>query len=95
MQVGSSSEAIIKSMSQELVPAGPVALRPEKEQITLQGYVLPLQCFFKGSFLVLEFPESCFLSYLSFVYYMQKFWSATQKTVSAPQRDHSAPGLYC
>lgn len=35
--VGSSSEAIIKSMSQELVPAGPMALRPEKEQITLQG----------------------------------------------------------
>lgn len=35
--VGSSSEAIIKSMSQELVPAGPVALRPEKEQLTLQG----------------------------------------------------------
>lgn len=40
---GSSSEAILKSMSQELVPAGPLALKQEKEQITLDGYfgVLP------------------------------------------------------
>ncbi|XP_071333364.1 serine/threonine-protein kinase PINK1, mitochondrial [Trachinotus anak] len=34
---GSSSEAILKSMSQELVPAGPLALKQEKEQITLDG----------------------------------------------------------
>uniref|UniRef100_UPI0037E8E37F serine/threonine-protein kinase PINK1, mitochondrial n=1 Tax=Semicossyphus pulcher TaxID=241346 RepID=UPI0037E8E37F len=40
---GSSSEAILKSMSQELVPAGPLALKQEKEQITLDGHfgVLP------------------------------------------------------
>ncbi|XP_017274674.1 serine/threonine-protein kinase PINK1, mitochondrial [Kryptolebias marmoratus] len=40
---GSSSEAILKSMSQELVPAGPLALKQEKEQITLDGYfgILP------------------------------------------------------
>lgn len=40
---GSSSEAILKSMSQELVPAGPVALKQEMEQITLDGHfgVLP------------------------------------------------------
>lgn len=40
---GSSSEAILKSMSQELVPAGPLALKQEKEQITLEGHfgVLP------------------------------------------------------
>ncbi|TKS76596.1 Serine/threonine-protein kinase PINK1, mitochondrial [Collichthys lucidus] len=35
---GSSSEEILKSMSQELVPAGPLALKQEKEQITLDGY---------------------------------------------------------
>ncbi|XP_053174182.1 serine/threonine-protein kinase PINK1, mitochondrial [Scomber japonicus] len=35
---GSSSEAILKSMSQELVPAGPLALKQEKEQITLDGH---------------------------------------------------------
>ncbi|XP_061591185.1 serine/threonine-protein kinase PINK1, mitochondrial isoform X2 [Cololabis saira] len=34
---GSSSEAILRSMSQELVPADPVALKQEKEQITLDG----------------------------------------------------------
>ncbi|KAM9343316.1 serine/threonine-protein kinase PINK1, mitochondrial [Pholidichthys leucotaenia] len=34
---GSSSEAILKSMSQELVPAGPLALKQEKEQVTLDG----------------------------------------------------------
>ncbi|XP_036960001.1 serine/threonine-protein kinase PINK1, mitochondrial [Acanthopagrus latus] len=34
---GSSSESILKSMSQELVPAGPLALKQEKEQITLDG----------------------------------------------------------
>ncbi|KAK2897235.1 serine/threonine-protein kinase PINK1, mitochondrial [Channa argus] len=34
---GSSSEAILKSMSQELVPAGPLALKQEKEHITLNG----------------------------------------------------------
>ncbi|GAA6216660.1 serine/threonine-protein kinase PINK1, mitochondrial-like [Lates japonicus] len=34
---GSSSEDILKSMSQELVPAGPLALKQEKEQITLDG----------------------------------------------------------
>ncbi|XP_060930459.1 serine/threonine-protein kinase PINK1, mitochondrial [Limanda limanda] len=33
----SSSEDILKSMSQELVPAGPLALKQEKEQITLDG----------------------------------------------------------
>ncbi|MED6251253.1 hypothetical protein ATANTOWER_026629 [Ataeniobius toweri] len=40
---GSSSEAILKSMSQELVPCGPLALKQEKEQITLDGHfgVLP------------------------------------------------------
>ncbi|XP_072222360.1 serine/threonine-protein kinase PINK1, mitochondrial [Leuresthes tenuis] len=40
---GSSSEAILKSMSQELVPAGPLALKREKEQIPLDGQfgVLP------------------------------------------------------
>lgn len=40
---GSSSEAILKSMSQELVPSGPLALKQEKEQITLDGHfgVLP------------------------------------------------------
>ncbi|KAM4564065.1 serine/threonine-protein kinase PINK1, mitochondrial [Odontesthes bonariensis] len=40
---GSSSEAILKSMSQELVPAGPLALKQEKEQIPLDGQfgVLP------------------------------------------------------
>lgn len=40
---GSSSEAILKSMSQELVPAGPHALKQEKEEITLDGHfgVLP------------------------------------------------------
>ncbi|XP_031700506.1 serine/threonine-protein kinase PINK1, mitochondrial [Anarrhichthys ocellatus] len=40
---GSSSEAILKSMSQELVPAGPLALKLEKEEITLDGHfgVLP------------------------------------------------------
>ncbi|KAM4610261.1 serine/threonine-protein kinase PINK1, mitochondrial [Polymixia lowei] len=40
---GSSSEAILKSMSQELVPAGPLALKQDKEQITLDGHfgVLP------------------------------------------------------
>lgn len=37
LQAGSSSEAILKSMSQELVPAGPLALKEEKEQITLDG----------------------------------------------------------
>ncbi|KAM6976604.1 serine/threonine-protein kinase PINK1, mitochondrial [Aplochiton taeniatus] len=35
---GSSSEAILRSMSQELVPAGPLALKQEKEQITLDGF---------------------------------------------------------
>ncbi|XP_023281430.1 serine/threonine-protein kinase PINK1, mitochondrial [Seriola lalandi dorsalis] len=34
---GSSSEAILKSMSQELVPAGALALKQEKEHITLNG----------------------------------------------------------
>lgn len=40
---GSSSEAILKSMSQELVPAGPLALKQEKEEIALHGHfgVLP------------------------------------------------------
>ncbi|KAM9350508.1 serine/threonine-protein kinase PINK1, mitochondrial [Symphorus nematophorus] len=40
---GSSSEAILKSMSQELVPAGPLAVKQETEQITLDGHfgVLP------------------------------------------------------
>ncbi|XP_040048193.2 serine/threonine-protein kinase PINK1, mitochondrial [Gasterosteus aculeatus] len=40
---GSSSEAIFKAMSQELVPAGPLALKREEEEITLDGYfgVLP------------------------------------------------------
>lgn len=40
---GSSSEAILKSMSQELVPAGPLALKQDKEQISLDGHfgVLP------------------------------------------------------
>ncbi|KAF1390060.1 hypothetical protein PFLUV_G00054180 [Perca fluviatilis] len=42
---GSSSEAILKSMSQELVPAGPLALKQEKEEIALDGQfgVLPKQ----------------------------------------------------
>ncbi|XP_029574726.1 serine/threonine-protein kinase PINK1, mitochondrial [Salmo trutta] len=36
---GSSSEAILRSMSQELVPAGPLAMKQEKEeQIALNGY---------------------------------------------------------
>lgn len=35
---GSSSEAILKSMSQELVPVGPLALRKEMEQLTLDGH---------------------------------------------------------
>uniref|UniRef100_A0A3Q2CLL5 Serine/threonine-protein kinase PINK1, mitochondrial n=1 Tax=Cyprinodon variegatus TaxID=28743 RepID=A0A3Q2CLL5_CYPVA len=35
---GSSSEAILKSMSQELVPAGPLALKQDKEHITLDGH---------------------------------------------------------
>ncbi|XP_030624833.1 serine/threonine-protein kinase PINK1, mitochondrial [Chanos chanos] len=34
---GSSSEAILNSMSQELVPAGPQALKQEKGEITLNG----------------------------------------------------------
>ncbi|XP_042347971.1 serine/threonine-protein kinase PINK1, mitochondrial [Plectropomus leopardus] len=40
---GSSSEAILRSMSQELVPAGPLALKQEKGQLTLDGHfgVLP------------------------------------------------------
>lgn len=40
---GSSSEEILKSMSQELVPASPLALKQEQEQITLHGHfgVLP------------------------------------------------------
>nr|XP_020501650.1 LOW QUALITY PROTEIN: serine/threonine-protein kinase PINK1, mitochondrial [Labrus bergylta] len=40
---GSSSEAILKSMSQELVPAAPLALKQEKELIALDGHfgVLP------------------------------------------------------
>uniref|UniRef100_A0A8C4DW32 Serine/threonine-protein kinase PINK1, mitochondrial n=1 Tax=Dicentrarchus labrax TaxID=13489 RepID=A0A8C4DW32_DICLA len=40
---GSSSEAILKSMSQELVPAAAQALKQENEQITLDGHfgVLP------------------------------------------------------
>lgn len=37
LQAGSSSESILKAMSQELVPAGPLALKQEKEQITLDG----------------------------------------------------------
>ncbi|XP_030589663.1 serine/threonine-protein kinase PINK1, mitochondrial [Archocentrus centrarchus] len=39
----SSSEAILKSMSQELVPAGPLAFKQEKEEIALDGHfgVLP------------------------------------------------------
>lgn len=35
---GSSSEAIIRSMSQELLPAGPLALKQDTEQITLDGH---------------------------------------------------------
>lgn len=35
---GSSSEAILKSMSQELVPAGPVAVKKETEEVTLDGH---------------------------------------------------------
>ncbi|XP_029993792.1 serine/threonine-protein kinase PINK1, mitochondrial [Sphaeramia orbicularis] len=40
---GSSNEDILKSMSHELVPAGPLALKQENEQITLDGHfgVLP------------------------------------------------------
>ncbi|XP_062314885.1 serine/threonine-protein kinase PINK1, mitochondrial [Osmerus eperlanus] len=34
----SSSEAILRSMSQELVPAGPLALNKEKDQIALEGH---------------------------------------------------------
>lgn len=34
---GSSSEEILKSMSQELVPASPLAVKQEQEQITLDG----------------------------------------------------------
>lgn len=59
LQAGSSSEAILKSMSQELVPAGPLALKQEKEQITLDGYVLFLQCF-RSSLLVLQLPMNDF-----------------------------------
>ena len=40
LQAGSSSEAILRSMSQELVPAGPLAMKQEKEeQIALNGLV--------------------------------------------------------
>ncbi|KAJ8390140.1 hypothetical protein AAFF_G00110140 [Aldrovandia affinis] len=35
---GSSSEAILNSMSQELVPAGPVAMKEEKAMIALNGH---------------------------------------------------------
>ncbi|XP_037337088.2 serine/threonine-protein kinase PINK1, mitochondrial [Pungitius pungitius] len=40
---GSSSEAIFKAMSQELVPASPLALKQGEEEISLDGYfgVLP------------------------------------------------------
>ncbi|KAJ3585967.1 hypothetical protein NHX12_012370 [Muraenolepis orangiensis] len=40
---GSSSDSILRSMSQELVPAGPHALKQENKQITLDGHfgVLP------------------------------------------------------
>ncbi|KAM3872046.1 serine/threonine-protein kinase PINK1, mitochondrial [Diretmus argenteus] len=40
---GSSNEAILRSMSHELVPADPLALKQEKEPITLDGHfgVLP------------------------------------------------------
>lgn len=34
---GSSSEAILKSMSQELVPAGPMAVKKENEHLSLDG----------------------------------------------------------
>lgn len=37
LKAASSSEAILKSMSQELVPAGPLALKQDKEHITLDG----------------------------------------------------------
>lgn len=33
-------------MSQELVPAGPLALKREEEEITLDGYVLQPSRFF-------------------------------------------------
>ncbi|KAM8864708.1 serine/threonine-protein kinase PINK1, mitochondrial [Spinachia spinachia] len=35
---GSSSEAILKAMSRELVPAAPLALKQEEEEISLDGY---------------------------------------------------------
>ncbi|XP_046896307.1 serine/threonine-protein kinase PINK1, mitochondrial [Hypomesus transpacificus] len=35
---GSSSESILRSMSQELVPAGPLALNKDKDQIALEGH---------------------------------------------------------
>ncbi|KAK0132866.1 Serine/threonine-protein kinase PINK1, mitochondrial [Merluccius polli] len=40
---GSSSDSILRSMSQELVPAGPHALKQENKQLTLDGHfgVLP------------------------------------------------------
>lgn len=49
LQAGSSSEEILKSMSQELVPAGPLALKQEKEQITLDGYVSHLHRMHRSS----------------------------------------------
>lgn len=44
-------------MSHELVPAGPLALKQEKEQITLDGCGLFLQCF-HSSLLVLQSPAN-------------------------------------
>lgn len=40
LQAGSSSKAILRPMSQELVPAGPLTMKQEKEeQIALNGLV--------------------------------------------------------
>lgn len=37
LQAGSSSEAILNAMSQELVPASPQALEKEKGELVLSG----------------------------------------------------------
>lgn len=37
LQAGSSNEAIFRTMSHELVPTDPLALTPEKQQLTLDG----------------------------------------------------------
>ncbi|KAG8002986.1 Serine/threonine-protein kinase PINK1 [Nibea albiflora] len=59
---GSSSEEILKSMSQELVPAGPLALKQENEHITLDGYVSHLHCMRRSLRALQETVNNCDLS---------------------------------